>query len=704
MQPAREDLGLRRVGAVGPPLRHELLEVLGRDVDLRRHPRPRPAQPRDLEGGDGHVGDRGARLQAARHRDHGDVVLARHARELAAARHDDAVGAEHPGRLVAGERLLGVARVRRAQHGGVRLRPGRQAVRARGEDRARGLIAERRLGERAADRGAAHARDDQAAGRVPLLESRGLDLPLRVAHVLGDREHVGEQVGCVDRLDGRAVEPQRPPRRQNLSAPSGSSTPGNTRAPRVTTFSAPIVTPSPSTAPFVICVRSPIRTPGPTMQSRRTQSAPISAPCSTTLRSTVLPRPDADPVAQHDEAPDVRALGDAHAAFDDRRRDDTTVDHRILGHREEAGPQSLCHRCRHVALDDVERALEIALRGPDVEPVGVRGEAEEAVADESRPDLALDRDRLVGRDEVEHAALEDVRAGGDEVRVDLVGGRLLEELLDARVVVQAHEAVGRRIRHRDEGERAGRARRLVLRDLRREVDVGEHVAVEHEEALLEQTLGVLQRAGGAARLGLLDETQPQAEGGAVAEDVAHARREEAAREDHVVHAVAAQPLEHVDDERPVHERNDGLGDGRGQRAKPGAFAPDQDHRLHGGVLTGGPRMPRCRARRPRTRVRPPGPRRHRGRCGRRRRGCPRMARGDVRPVELLELLPLGDEHDGVRVARPRRASRRRTATPGISRRASASATGRTRRPGRRRPAAGRSGRARTPRACRRCRA
>src|SRR4051794_22005073 len=134
---------------------------------------------------------------------------------------------------------------------------------------------------------------------------------------------------------------------------------------------------------------------------------------------------DGDTVTQHDEAPDVRARGDAHAALDDGGRHDATVDHGILGHREEAAPQSLCHRCRHVALDDVERALEIALRGADVEPVGVRDETEQAVADEPRPDLALDRHRLAGRDEVEDAALEDVRACRDEVRVDLVRGGLL---------------------------------------------------------------------------------------------------------------------------------------------------------------------------------------------------------------------------------------------------------------------------------------
>ena len=41
---------------------------------------------------------------------------------------------------------------------------------------------------------------------------------------------------------------------------------------------------------------------------------------------------------------------------------------------------------------------------------------------------------------------------------------------------------------------------LVLAQLRGEVDVGQDVAVEHEEALGEQVLGELQRAAGAERL------------------------------------------------------------------------------------------------------------------------------------------------------------------------------------------------------------
>src|SRR3712207_7634035 len=55
-----------------------------------------------------------------------------------------------------------------------------------------------------------------------------------------------------------------------------------------------------------------------------------------------------------------------------------------------------------------ERALQVAVRGADVEPVGVAvGEAVQALADEPGPDLALDRHRPIGLDHVDDRALED---------------------------------------------------------------------------------------------------------------------------------------------------------------------------------------------------------------------------------------------------------------------------------------------------------
>ena len=116
----------------------------------------------------------------------------------------------------------------------------------------------------------------------------------------------------------------------------------------------------------------------------------------------------------------------------------------------------------HAPGEDVRGALQVALGRPDVEPVGLAvGEAAQPALGEHRPDLALDRDVAVRRDQVEHRALEHVGAGADQVGVDLLGARLLEEAEHAAVVVDAHEAVGARILDRHERERPGRAAALV---------------------------------------------------------------------------------------------------------------------------------------------------------------------------------------------------------------------------------------------------
>ena len=84
----------------------------------------------------------------------------------------------------------------------------------------------------------------------------------------------------------------------------------------------------------------------------------------------------------------------------------------------------------------------------------------------------------------------------------------------------------------------------------------------------------------------------------------------------------------------------GLGtvDVSGRRRVPSPA--DEDHGLH--ALTWPPA--------PDALVGQPGGadgRRGRARCARRSAGCPRIASATVAEVELLELVPLGDEHDRV---------------------------------------------------------
>ena len=106
-----------------------------------------------------------------------------------------------------------------------------------------------------------------------------------------------------------------------------------------------------------------------------------------------------------------------------------------------------------------------------------------ALVDEPREDLALDRDRLVGRDEVEHVRLEHVEAGVDQVRADLLGPRLLEETRDEAVLTEADEAVARRVGDGREQDRRARAALAVEGDQRVEVGRAERVPVEREEGV-----------------------------------------------------------------------------------------------------------------------------------------------------------------------------------------------------------------------------
>jgi hypothetical protein len=120
----------------------------------------------------------------------------------------------------------------------------------------------------------------------------------------------------------------------------------------------------------------------------------------------------------------------------------------------------------------------------------------------------------------------------------------------------------------------------VLAQLGGEVHIGEDVAVEHEEALVEQLLGVLERAAGPQRRRLFDVAQPDAHRGPVAEHRAHPVGHEPAGEDDVVDAVPTQPLDHVGDERAVHQGHDRLGHGGGERPQPRPLPAGEDQRLH----------------------------------------------------------------------------------------------------------------------------
>ena len=141
------------------------------------------------------------------------------------------------------------------------------------------------------------------------------------------------------------------------------------------------------------------------------------------------------------------------------------------------------------------------------------------MADEPREDLALDRDRAPGGDQVERLALDHVHARAHLVGVDLARLGLLEEAEHLAVLGAAHEPERRRVVDRVEAERDHGTGLLVLLLERGQVEVGERVAVEDHEAVAEQALvgGEADRPGGAERLVLLDVGDRRAAGDLVAE-------------------------------------------------------------------------------------------------------------------------------------------------------------------------------------------
>ena len=201
----------------------------------------------------------------------------------------------------------------------------------------------------------------------------------------------------------------------------------------------------------------------------------------------------------------------------------------------------------------------------------------QSVADQTREDVALDRDLLPGRDQIEHRALQHVHAGVDLARHRLAG--LLEELEHRTVRIAVHQAVGGGVLDRVQPERRLCAALLVSPQQRGQVEVGEDIAVERQEAVFEAIAelvgGKTNRTGGAPSLRLDHVGDPHPRpllltAQRLAQDVG----QEAAGEHDLVNAVPGQPLDHVGKKGPVDQSQGGLGNGLGKRPQPRPLASD----------------------------------------------------------------------------------------------------------------------------------
>ena len=113
-----------------------------------------------------------------------------------------------------------------------------------------------------------------------------------------------------------------------------------------------------------------------------------------------------------------------------------------------------------------------------------------------------------------------------------------------------------------------------------EVDVGQHVAVHDDRALVEQLERVAHGAARAERRLLDRVADPDAEGAAVAEDRLDALGAVGDREHHLAHAGAREEVDLVAQERAIDHRHHGLRRAERERAKARAFAAREDDRSH----------------------------------------------------------------------------------------------------------------------------
>jgi hypothetical protein len=114
-----------------------------------------------------------------------------------------------------------------------------------------------------------------------------------------------------------------------------------------------------------------------------------------------------------------------------------------------------------------------------------------------------------------------------------------------------------------------------------EIDVGEHVAGDDEEAVVELVAGVADRPRGpqGRLLGRIDHAH--AELGAVAEVVAYVVAHERDGHDDLLEAVPAQQVDDVLHHRRVGDGHHRLGRVGRERAQASPLAASHDHGLHG---------------------------------------------------------------------------------------------------------------------------
>ena len=233
-------------------------------------------------------------------------------------------------------------------------------------------------------------------------------------------------------------------------------------------------------------------------------------------------------------------------------------------------------------LERVDVRLAELVEVPDVLPVAVEDVPVDRPAhlEEKREELLREVVRPVGRDVLQDLGLEDVDAGVDRVGEDLAPRRLLEETLDAALVVGDDDPELERVLDRLQADRHGCLLLPVERDEARQVDVAEGVAGDDEERVVEATGGETHGASRAERRFLHRIADVDAEALAVAEVAADRLWQERDGDDDVLEAVELEQFDDVLHARLADDRDHRLRLVRGERSQARALSPRHDDRLH----------------------------------------------------------------------------------------------------------------------------
>ena len=287
---------------------------------------------------------------------------------------------------------------------------------------------------------------------------------------------------------------------------------------------------------------------------------------------------------EHAVGPDARVTRDPAVRADERGRLDSfdVVEVDAVPHPDVSAQTDAGNLERDVPVQGVEVRLPELLEIADVLPVALHDVTVDRAShlEQQRKELLGEVVRPTGGNVLEDVGLEHVDAGVDRVREDLTPARLLEEPLDAAVVVGDDDAELERVVHRLEADRDGGVVCPVRLHECTQIDVAERIARDDHEGLVEKRAREPHRPRCSERL-LLDrvvDREPRRL--AVAEVPADRLRHEGERDYDLLEPVAAQELENVLHARLADDRNHRLRLVRGQRSQPCPLPSRHHDRLH----------------------------------------------------------------------------------------------------------------------------